>query len=85
MAGEARLPARLEDKARAVAIDLFQTIFKNGPRASLQELEVCFIKLDIGDKTDYGVVKNLVKVKQLVRDDERRPEEGGYIVNVQGK
>ena len=77
-------PVLLRDPVIKLATDLFEQVFKNDPYASLKELEISFVTLEIGDRMDSWIVEDPIKVKKLERDDAKSPAEGGFSVDYRG-
>jgi hypothetical protein len=79
------VPPLKEKTAQEVAVGLFQQIFLTDPKALLRELEVCFCRLDIGDRMDSYIVHNSIWVRKVEIDYINRPNDTCYAVEFQGK
>lgn len=79
------VPLPKEKPAKDVAVGLFQQIFITDPKASLRELEVCFCRLDIGDRMDSYIVQKSIWVRKVDIDYINNPKAPGYEVEIQQK
>jgi hypothetical protein len=68
--GSVRCPPLKEDEAKKAAIGLFKEMRKD-PKARIEELELCFVRLDIEDRMQSWPVEWPVCVTRLKNDDRK--------------
>lgn len=77
------VPPLKETPAKEVAVGLFQQILITDPKSSIRELEVCFCRLDIGDRMESSIVHNSIWIRKVEIDYINNSNAPGYEVEFQ--
>lgn len=77
------VPPLKETPAKEVAVGLFQQILITDPKASIRELEVCFCRLDIGDRMDSYIMHNSIWIRKVEIDYINNPNAPDYEIEFQ--